>query len=604
MLNDTFLGINAASDTQIKAGTQAYRPVVPNNQHGAVFYGLAKAAGDNTQSASNNAIGTYTADAKSAIQSMLGVPGDVQINGTTIVNNGTANIPVATSSQLGVVKTNGLFGTQMISQLNALAVSRATDSDIKAGDQSYKPVTPYSQHESTFYGLSKVAGVDLASETVTTGTYPDSSKAAIQHMLGIDDLVAPNENTLTASKAYAINDVFTANGKLYKATAAITQDAAIVPAVAGEEVVGANCEEIKIGDYFAQKRDTVLETTLSLGRKQDTTIGTNSVTLGTSNTASGKYSLAANQTTYALGQGSFASGQVTYAIGVGAHTEGRYTAASGTGSHAEGCNTITSIKLTGDENTTTYTFNSNLTTDNVGDYLYGSDIVAKIASVDELNKIVTTNITFGSALSNSTIYLLAANARGVGSHIEGQDCRALNTVAHAEGYKTIASGIVSHSENAATIASGSYSHAEGNMTVASGQGSHSEGCITIANGINVHASGQANVAPSFYNNWVENTSYSVGDKVTRNGYGYICLEDNSDAEWITEHWKALPSNTDTALIVGNGTADNARSNAYALDWSGNGHFMGDVYVGANADSTGGTKLATTAELGLKVVRLI
>jgi hypothetical protein len=46
-----------------------------------------------------------------------------------------------------------------------------------------------------------------------------------------------------------------------------------------------------------------------------------------------------------------------------------------------------------------------------------------------------------------------------------------------------------------------------------------------------------------------------------------------------------------AEIIGNGTAANARSNARALDWDGNEYLMGDVYVGCNSDSTGGTKLA-------------
>jgi hypothetical protein len=43
------------------------------------------------------------------------------------------------------------------------------------------------EHESTFYGLSKVAGVDLANETVTLGTYPEASKNAIKAMLGVQD---------------------------------------------------------------------------------------------------------------------------------------------------------------------------------------------------------------------------------------------------------------------------------------------------------------------------------------------------------------------------------------------------------------------------------
>lgn len=70
--------INSATSSEIKAGdsaTKSYKPITPETQHRSVFYGLAKAAGDSTQSASQNAIGTYTDEAKSAIQTMLGIDG-------------------------------------------------------------------------------------------------------------------------------------------------------------------------------------------------------------------------------------------------------------------------------------------------------------------------------------------------------------------------------------------------------------------------------------------------------------------------------------------------------------------------------------------------
>lgn len=57
----------------VKAGVQAYQPITPAHQHESVFYGLAKASGDTTQSSSSNAIGTYTDEAKSAILDMLGI---------------------------------------------------------------------------------------------------------------------------------------------------------------------------------------------------------------------------------------------------------------------------------------------------------------------------------------------------------------------------------------------------------------------------------------------------------------------------------------------------------------------------------------------------
>ena len=70
---DGKIGIYPAQSSAIKNGTATYQPIVPNTQHQSVFYGLAKASGDTTQSQSSNAVGQYTEDAKIAIQKMLGI---------------------------------------------------------------------------------------------------------------------------------------------------------------------------------------------------------------------------------------------------------------------------------------------------------------------------------------------------------------------------------------------------------------------------------------------------------------------------------------------------------------------------------------------------
>lgn len=88
--------INKPSNDMIKEGTSNYRPLVPSNQGNAVFYGLATAAGDSTQSASSNAVGTYTADALTKIQKMLGVyqaPWEL-IREDTVTNATEANIEI------------------------------------------------------------------------------------------------------------------------------------------------------------------------------------------------------------------------------------------------------------------------------------------------------------------------------------------------------------------------------------------------------------------------------------------------------------------------------------------------------------------------------
>ena len=66
------LRISPASSVNIKQGNAGYRAITPDNQHESVFYGLAKAAGDSTQAASENAVGTYTTDAQGAIRTMIG----------------------------------------------------------------------------------------------------------------------------------------------------------------------------------------------------------------------------------------------------------------------------------------------------------------------------------------------------------------------------------------------------------------------------------------------------------------------------------------------------------------------------------------------------
>ena len=70
---------------------------------------------------------------------------------------------------------------------------------------------------------------------------------------------------------------------------------------------------------------------------------------------------------------------------------------------------------------------------------------------------------------------------------------------------------------------------------------------------------------------------------------------------ITKYTSILASDSkgQYSTIVGNGTSDTERSNAYTLDWEGNAWFAGDVYVhstsGTNKDD-GSKKLLDTSDL--------
>lgn len=175
--------VDNASSAQIKSGTASNISITPIRQHESAFYGLAKAAGDITQSASSNNVGTYTDDAKAAIQTMLGVPGDVQVNGTSVVSNGVANIPIASTSTPGVMRiASGLYVLD-----GGVGVNTATNSDVKLGTAgAFAGVNK--QHTAVFYGLAKAAGADMKDSSNAVGTYTPEAKAAIKSMLGITDV--------------------------------------------------------------------------------------------------------------------------------------------------------------------------------------------------------------------------------------------------------------------------------------------------------------------------------------------------------------------------------------------------------------------------------
>ena len=111
---------------------------------------------------------------------------DVQVNGTSIVNGGVANIPVASANNLGVVKTYANLGTSMVS--NAVVIEGATHDVIKNPSlySSWRrPILPPQQHEATFYGLATASGdTTQASSSNAVGNYTPEAKTKIMNMLG------------------------------------------------------------------------------------------------------------------------------------------------------------------------------------------------------------------------------------------------------------------------------------------------------------------------------------------------------------------------------------------------------------------------------------
>jgi len=129
-------------------------------------------------------------------------------------------------------------------------------------------------------------------------------------------------------------------------------------------------------------------------------------------------------------------------------------------------------------------------------------------------------------------------------------------------------GGFSVSEGAATVASGYSSHAEGIQSEASGIGSHAEGTAS-ASDYYAHAEGAYSVASG-------HSSHAEGDHTLA----------SSDYQHVQGKYNVADSNGTYAHIVGNGTANDARSNAHTLDWNGNAWFAGGVTGTSISDGTG------------------
>ena len=178
--------------------------------------------------------------------------------------------------------------------------------------------------------------------------------------------------------------------------------------------------------------------------------------------------------------------------------------------------------------------------------------------------------------TNSVAVGTQTTASGYSSHAEGAYTTAAGSCSHAEGYHTVATLDYSHAEGAYTTASGNHSHAEGYYTKTSGPYSHAEGFSTTASGSCSHAEG-ANTTASGNRSHAEGY-YTKATHKAQHVEGEYNIADTSTA-------KADARGT-YVHIVGNGTADDARSNALTLTWGGDLWHSGRLSHGNSVSATG------------------
>ena len=249
---------------------------------------------------------------------------------------------------------------------------------------------------------------------------------------------------------------------------------------------------------------------------------------------------------------------------------------------AEGTEVAIKYKSESDE-LKAYTFGARRSGSDVGydSFASGTNVVAsgKHSHAENGGTEATGNYSHAEGAS--------AKASGWASHAEGQRTKASGDYAHAEGTDSTASNTNTHAEGYDTKASGEKSHAEGDSSEASGYVSHAEGYHTKATAPYSHAEGDYTKATGGKSHAEGNLTEANNAQTHAEGLGTKASSANQHVQG-KYNWEDVSGNY--ADIVGGGTADNDRKNISALGWDGNLHLKGDVYVGCNDDSTGGSKL--------------
>ena len=374
----------------------------------------------------------------------------------------------------------------------------------------------------------------------------DSSDVDAPHNLQIGIATAPPEGIIDDNLSHLLTNLTWLSGKEYRTAPETFFDYIDVRQITGNVYLIVNAHgwdallrKVRLSNYVGKKNKAINVQTHAEGNGV-TASGAQSHGEGNMTTASGAQSHSEGDSTTASGAQSHSEGSGSLAVNSQAHAEGDHTLSSGAASHSEGycCNANGNYSHAEGQSTraTNYASHSegyNTQSHSTGSHSEGSSTVATGSS---------SHAEGESSSANSR----AGHSEGVGTTVTG-----VAEAGHAEGYYTTSSGDYSHSEGRSTTASGDYgSHAEGDGTTASGEyGSHSEGKGSVSSGSSSHSEGYYTISAGA-NQHVEG-KYNISD-----------------------------TNSTYAHIVGNGTSNSTRSNAYTLDWSGNGVYAGKVTVGA------------------------
>lgn len=187
-------------------GTSDYTDLTNKPQINGVTLAGNKSLSDLGAASANDVSAKYTKPANGIPASDLAsgvIPSvpvqDVQINGTSILFDGVANVPIASTSTAGVVKINSSNGINISGQSRTLFIEGASENEIKTSSSPYKPITAPSAYYAAFYGLAKAAGDSTQSASSNNvGTYTEDAKSSIFQMLNAPVSVSGTTPSITA----------------------------------------------------------------------------------------------------------------------------------------------------------------------------------------------------------------------------------------------------------------------------------------------------------------------------------------------------------------------------------------------------------------------
>lgn len=143
-----------------------------------------------------DATGTETFD---VMDGQSGGVTDVQVNGSSVVTSGVANVPKADANTLGVViLDNGSVGLANFLGVQKLTINSRPTTYVKIEDQ-HTAITASMQHDSVFYGLAKASGdTTQKNSSNAVGTYTEDALSKISDMLNAPVSVSGSTPSITA----------------------------------------------------------------------------------------------------------------------------------------------------------------------------------------------------------------------------------------------------------------------------------------------------------------------------------------------------------------------------------------------------------------------